>query len=300
MNYPRRKVCHFKNILSIFVILFFAESAFSNGWVKSKYDYYFKLSYAHTTGSFISDDSNLGFDQTLETAGLYAEQGLGFLPWTSHFALSYSYKAIERNSTTLNHKHTTGGFTDLSIFHKNQVVSTRIPRTKINLRVALTYGLSLPTSSENLRIGMESERFNEVPSGSEHLISSVDRGKLGFNYELGMTFGYQSYWLNFGHGVNPLADGTFSSYNVSASIGAGLPFQSWFQLSAKRTFTPGDTIGGSSEEVRNSKQTSLTASLGVTVFKGLAIEAEYALMMQSDERQETENTFGFGLSYRKL
>ena len=131
-------------------------------------------------------------------------------------------------------------------------------------------------------------------------MGSIDFSKTAYIYAAGFTLQYQTFWGNLEHQVRPFSDGSQSRSDTTLALGVGLPLNSWFQLSythAKFALSLTDN-NNSIQEPRD--QSSASASIGVTVFKGLAIEGEYTYRFAGEKDWSDEQQFGFGLSYRKL
>ncbi len=288
-------------ILFFSLLITWSHLGSANAWVKSDYDHYIKVFY-NTSSAELNESSTSTTEQTKSNIGLYAESGLGFLPWKSQVSFSLLHKTIDRTIKQTKEGHKSSSFADIRLIQKHAITSKEIFNTGIQFLLAANTGVIIPLTREKFQSGNEDLRASEITTGNTALLSSIDRGKIGYIYGASTTLNYKTYWLNINHSIDALADAKYYAHNYDIALGVGLPFNSWLQLSSawnKSSSATAETSTGTSSNTESLIKT-YSASLGVTFYNGFAIEGGYDYIINSDKNWSAEEVFTVGLSHRSL
>ena len=277
-------------------------SLFANAWVKNEGSYYTKLSMDETTvKNFLLQ--NLDINEVEESVQFYGEWGLG-LSNPTQFSLYTSRKTFirEERSGDLD-RYEAASLTDTKLIWKTRLFDiSKYIESPIGFLVSASTGLVLATTPDEFALGNEAMRVDEVPNGKGYLLAVVDKGSNAPLVGIQTTFLYGTMWLNaeFEHAKD--YHGAFVDQKTAFSLGFGLPMNSWIQInhSIISSQIEASALAGNALNNLDDKTQQTGASVGFTVWQGLAIEASYNYNTNITDIWSDWETVGLGLSYRSL
>ncbi len=290
--------------LGVFLTLCGAPTlALAGGWVKQPADYYVKLGYGlPQTQEFRPSDSSGAEkrDMITESYSLYGELGVP-AKWPLQVSLSAAYKSVTNKSVDVEDSFKNASFADTRLVTSHGIFSGNISESfPLGVATAGRLGVVLPTTPNEFRQGNESNRFDDVPASRTDLISSVDRGVASVIVGGGLSLSYSPVWFSLDLDVTAPYEMIFATQKLAASLGVGLPFNSWLQLTASRTGETAPFLDGDRAEEGTKTDSSAALSVGLTVYRGLALEAEAAYNQTSVEDIADWQSYSVGVSYRSL
>lgn len=287
-------------LLLIFGLLLTANSGFSSGWVKEDEKFYTKLDHSESSERMF-DHGGYKFEQVEQTTAVYAEYGLKNSPKIPlQLSLYSALKTIRRQDPVVNDHFTSRGFTDTDLMAKSQFGQLPVEGgTKGTFYFAGIAGLTLPTTSKKLAQGNEEQQAPEMPADRRFLISSVDRGKPAVIGGVGTTYFYNFLWTNLGLIYKYGTSGAWSAMQTDLALGFSLPHDSWIQFLTSRLANSDRSRDDSSvSRTNNTRSSTNVASLGLTIWNGLAVEPRIEKTASSDSSFENGTVLALGLSFR--
>jgi hypothetical protein len=293
--------------LAVNALWFLPSVAAASGFVKGAGEHYSKVSVA-VEGRQTIGEGDVAFHEDVRAVSLYSEVGLP-IPWKSQVSFYVPWKTVVRKSVTLGDQFQSASFADSRLGLKLDLGShSFFSESSFPLAVFLASdtGYVLPTTADSYREGNEASRYKDAPGGASFLVARVDRGISRWTQGLGLSAVSGPVWLSSRFSISQDVRPKSPERNFGVDLGVGLPWNSWAQVGFERIAAlaeSGKVVDGEGKERPPplKLETKIQASVGLTVWDGLALEVGFTQTRpQPSEGSPISRVWSAGVSYRSL